>query len=209
MKINLKATSIAESMVIMLVVTTWIIWAYSIFNQSMKLSENVENRIRAISIAREWIEAVTNIRDTNWLLFSSDKKNCWNTLNYNSSCISDTSTTQDIPNNSHFVIYQDSNSRWNLQNTTTTTYSYENSDYRDKFKVWIDNLWFHTQTWAVSYLNPVFTREIKINYVDTNWWWTDSNDEKMQVTSVVYRRETWRDVVHKVELNTNLVNWKE
>jgi hypothetical protein len=69
---------------------------YNIYGSSIKLSNSTENKITAISIAREGIEAITNIRDTNNLLFKADLKNCWNVLNYNANCIGDNTTNNDI-----------------------------------------------------------------------------------------------------------------
>lgn len=55
--------------------------------QTMSFSRDSEARIKAISLAREGIEAMYNIRNTNWLRFSSDRKNCWDVLGYNSDCV--------------------------------------------------------------------------------------------------------------------------
>jgi hypothetical protein len=60
---------------------------YQIFTNSSHLSNSTTNKIQAIQIAKQGIEAVTNIRDTNWLRFSSDYPNCWNAYNYNNNCI--------------------------------------------------------------------------------------------------------------------------
>ena len=50
-------------------------------------ANSTEKNIKAIGIAREGLEGVMNIRDTNWLRFSSDKVNCWKTDKYNGNCI--------------------------------------------------------------------------------------------------------------------------
>ena len=54
---------------------------------SQKLANSTEQRIEAIQIARDGIEAFINIRDTNWVLFAADYENCWNALNYDDTCI--------------------------------------------------------------------------------------------------------------------------
>lgn len=36
--------------------------------------------LMAQNFAREGVEGVVNIRDTNWLLYSSDKQNCWDLI---------------------------------------------------------------------------------------------------------------------------------
>lgn len=106
MKYSSQATSIVESMVVMLIVVTGITGLYSLFTQSQKLSESTEQRILAIQIAREGIEAMINIRDTNWLLYAASYPNCWNVLNYNSSCITTNTTATDILHGRSFTIYQ-------------------------------------------------------------------------------------------------------
>jgi hypothetical protein len=60
---------------------------YNLYDSSQKLANTTQNRIQAIGIAREGIEAVTNIRDTNWKTFSANNQHCWNTFNYNQNCI--------------------------------------------------------------------------------------------------------------------------
>lgn len=69
MKKNILATSIAEAMVVMLVILIGVTGSYQMFSQSIKAVDSSEFKIQAISMAREAIEAVNNIRDTNWILF--------------------------------------------------------------------------------------------------------------------------------------------
>lgn len=208
MKKNKKCTSIIEAMVAMLIILVWVIWVYWIYIASTRLETSTSNKIQAIAIAREWIEAMTNIRDTNWAFFSSDIPNCWNTLNYNNSCIWNTAVT-DIENNWHYIIYQDIDNRWKLTKTNPTTSDYSDTTYRTNFRVWLDSNWFYTQSWATTELKPLFTREIIINYIDTNWDWIDSNDEKMEITSLVQWLDNSSTEPHKVELKTILTNRKK
>jgi hypothetical protein len=205
MKKTKKATSIVEAMIVMLVITTWVTWMYNIYNKSSDLSVWTTNKIQAIQIATQWIEWFTNIRDTNWLLFSSDYKNCWNTLNYNTSCIWVNDGTHDIDNTKSYKIYREADNRWMLSNTGTITSSeYANPSYRDFFKVWLEN-WIYTQTWVTDNLKPLFTREIKVQYL--GYW--DSSDPKMKVTSLVQWVDSSSTVPHKVEIDQILSNWKK
>ena len=172
------------------------------------------NKIQAIWIAKEWIEALTNIRDTNWLLFGSDYKNCWNTLNYNNSCICinnntwcNTSKINDIKNNKKYKIYKNStNNRWYL--SPAITWTYQDTNYRIWNEVWLDSDWFFTQSWSVDKLIPLFTREIKIEYINTDSVvWNDSNDEQMKITSLVQWGDNSSNTPHKIELSTILSNY--
>lgn len=56
-------------------------------SQSVTFARDTEARVKAIALAREGIEAMVNIRNTNWLRYSSDRKNCWDTLNYDGKCV--------------------------------------------------------------------------------------------------------------------------
>jgi len=209
MKTSKKATSIVEAMVVILIVTLWVVWMYKIFFNSSALIDSTENKIKAINIAREWIEAMTNIRDTNWLKFWSDYKNCWNTFNYKSACVWATTpaTSTDIPDwSGWYIIYKDINNQWRLKNYVSWNYS--DPTYIGNYIVWLSGSWFYTQTWTTANLKPVFTREIIISYIDTNWLPTNSNDEKMKISSLVQWWDRFSQKVHKIKFETILSNWK-
>lgn len=53
----------------------------------LRLTNLTENRITALNLAREGIEAVSNIRDSNWLKYANDKDLCWMTAFYDGGCI--------------------------------------------------------------------------------------------------------------------------
>jgi len=207
MQINKKATSIIEAMVVLLIVVSWVTGMYSIFTKSIKLSDSTENKLHAIEIAKQWIEGFTNIRDTNWLRFSSDIDNCWNTMNYDARCIWWSGT--DIPDNWHFIIYKNTSNNWEIEEKTVPNYNYNNSNYRTEYRVWLDNKWIYTQNGTLTNLNniinelkPIFTREIRTKYSDTN-------DPKLEVTSLVQWVDSSSNEIQKVELNKTLTNWKK
>jgi len=208
MKKNLRATSIIEAIIVMLLVVTGIVWLYNIFIESQELSETTENRIIAIQIAREGIEAMTNIRDTNWFLFRSDSWNCWNTLNYNNNCIAANNTTYDILVNRSFTMYQWGDNKWRLNLVwNNETRNFTNSGYRNDYRVRQDANGFYTQNGGTDFA-PLFTREIRIGYVNTNGWSVNSQDEKMIVESIVRWSDWWNTPPREVRLETMLSNWK-
>ena len=103
MKKTKKATSILEAIVTIMIVTMWVVWVYNILFESWDLVDSVAHRMKAIEIAREWIEAVTNIRDTNWIVLWADPENCWNTFNYDKTCVLNNWTGSDIKSWSYKV----------------------------------------------------------------------------------------------------------
>jgi hypothetical protein len=213
MKKNILATSIVEAMIVLLIVMMAVTWAYDMFSKSIKLTNSTWFKLQAISMAKEWIEAMINIRDTNWKVLPWDYTNCWNSFNYNINCHNQSWILYDIPNNTSFTISKDpTDYRWKL--TQESTWLYSDPNYRSDFIVWYDSDGFYTQSWALidnlNPLNPDFTREIKVNYIEdgiTGWdqW---SNEQQMKVTSLVQWKDQASDNIKKVELTTILSNWK-
>lgn len=198
-------TTIVESLVVMLIIIMWVVWTYLIFINSQKLSDSTTNKLLAISMAREWIEVFTNIRDTNWNIFSANTNNCWITLNYNSNCIiADWTLGKEYTNIPawSYKIYSDIDNRWYL--SWLTTWVYSNQTYRDNFRVNLDNNWLYTQSWWTEFL-PIFTREIKISYP-----WTENPPQSVIIDSIVRwsdsSKTTWN---FEIKFQTLLTNWKK
>lgn len=207
MKHSLSGTSIIESLVVMVMVITGVVWLFSIFYESQKLSNSTEQRIQAIQIAREWIEAVENIRDTNWILFSADYKNCWNTIGYSVSCFSNSG--YGIKNKWSYTVTRDATNRWILQEKQLNeTRDFWDSAYRNVYRVKKDATGFYSQGTGDDF-SPIFTREMRFDYIDTDGNTAiNSNDEKMQVTAIVSWNDSSSTEPKKIELQTELSNWK-
>lgn len=204
-----KATSIIEAIVVLLIIVTWVTWMYNLFNRSSHLSNSINNKIQAIQIAKQWIEAMTNIRDTNWIRFSSDYKNCWNTdINkhpVNDNCLWKNNTNYDIISWS-YIVFRNNNNSWNLKSKTIS--NFWSWTYIDDYRVYLDN-WIYTQTWLLDNLYPIFTREVKVSYLKSNWTSWNSDDPKMKIISLVQWVDSSSSTPHKVELEQTLSNWKE
>jgi len=210
MKKSKKATSIIEAIIVLLIITTWVTWMYTLFNKSRALTTSTSNKIQAIQIAKQWIEAMTNIRDTNWLRFSSDYINCWNTdvtkFSWTNTCLWENNTTYDITEWS-YIIYRVNNS-WQV--TSKSTWTFWSWTYISDYRVWVNND-IYTQTWTTDNLFPIFTREIIISYLDADWIteWTDSDEPKMKVISLVQWLDNSSSTPHKVQLEQILSNRKK
>lgn len=185
---NQQGNSIIEIMVVIIILTTGIIGTYGILNGGQKLSTTSENRIKAINIAREGMEAVENIRDTNWIKFSSDYDNCWKVKDYNVTCIGNITPTLSGSN----VLVQ-SGTLWTLSGAA-------------QFPVYLDNNGLTTSSWNIigcgssrtSDCKTIFTREIQISYPYA---------DHMKVNSIAnWTDSTWP---HTINLETILTNWKK
>ncbi|MDP2090238.1 MAG: hypothetical protein Q8K30_01450 [Candidatus Gracilibacteria bacterium] len=199
-----SATSIVEAMIVMLIIVTGVTGMYKLLSESNKLTVSVKNKIQAVQIARQGIEGFTNIRDTNWILFSSDYANCWNTYNYDSDCIGNDLEDTDIKSTDTYKIYLNNENRWELkEDTGVTTFNYSDNDYRNFFKVGLDNGIF-TQSGGTVDTKPLYTREIKVEYPNTG----SSNESSLKITSVVQWSDSSSTVPYKLEIEQTLTNWK-
>lgn len=233
MKKNKSWVSIVESILLMVIITIWVVGMYTLYTNSVKVVTSTQNRIKATSIAREWIEIVNNIRDTNWMLFWANNPSCWNAKDYDSKCITNnwakynptSMNSIHITPGSYITIPEIDGSnptyRWLLNNDSfdghnqpTANLTYSNPEYRDYYEVWTDG-WLYIQWWTWAKLMPIYTREIQIQYIDEDWnIISPSNDgdnpDRMKVTSIV----RWFDSAsknpnHEVKLTQNLTNWQK
>ncbi len=155
-----------------------------------------------------------NIRDSNWIKFSSDYKNCWNVLNYNQWCVGwwvwYASTL--IPAWSYIAIQ--TNWTWTLTWKTAIADPNDIWWFKNTFPVYLDDLWSNTQSWSYTkHCNSTtvstwcitdFWREIRISYPD--WWVTT---KRMKVESIVKWVERSKNAPYSINLSTILTNWKE
>ncbi len=69
--------SIIEVLAAITILSLVMTGTFLMLTQAMSLNRSVRDRVIAINIAREGIEAVRNIRDTNWLKYSGDRRKKW------------------------------------------------------------------------------------------------------------------------------------
>lgn len=79
MKIIIKnpGESLIEVVVATVMISTVIIAGVSLLTQALDINVNVKHRVIATGLAQEGLENVRNIRDTNWLKYSGDRRSKW------------------------------------------------------------------------------------------------------------------------------------
>lgn len=201
-------------MVVLLLLTVWITGVYSILVSSQRLSDSTAYRIEAIQIARDGLEAMMNIRDTNWIEFWGDVRNCWNTFNYNPACVWSTSAWNKIRYNWNraLIVYRDELTwKFFLNVQVHNNLPFSNNTYRNRFRVRYDDRWFYTQTWSIN-LPREYTREIRINYLDgagVSQWSNAPNNPIMELTTIVQWQDPAASTPRRLEMSTRLTNWKD
>lgn len=75
---NTKGETILETLIALTILSIGVVMSATIIGSSIRNVNASKNRIIAINVAREVIEGIRNVRDTNWLKFSARKRDCWN-----------------------------------------------------------------------------------------------------------------------------------
>jgi type II secretory pathway pseudopilin PulG len=202
-----------ELIIMMSIMALGVTAMFGVIGSGTDFAKDTEDTIKAINLAREGIEWVTDWRNTNWLRFSSDRENCWKAKDYDSTCIGDTSEliSNKILSGSYTLNVR--NGAWYLSwvaigGTPATNFSTSWTQYKSEYKTYLDANGFFTQSGITSTtfcssktqtgcLTP-FTREIRITIGATE---TGS----MQVSSIVrWQRKRKIEII----LDTTLTNWK-
>ncbi|HBB27125.1 TPA: hypothetical protein DCZ36_01340 [Candidatus Gracilibacteria bacterium] len=199
---NERGNSIIEVMVVIVILTIGITGAYGILDSGQKLSATSENRIKAINIAREGMESVENIRDTNWIKFSSDYEHCWKVKDYNAECIG--VSGREFSSGSYVLVQ--SGVLWTLSGTIVPSPTY--STYRDQFPLFLNDKGLTSNSGSstkctssiTANCRTIYTREIQISHPDS---------DHMKVNSIVTWVDSSKRGSHTINLETILTNWKK
>lgn len=204
-----KGSTMIELIVMMAMMALGISSMLWVIGSGVDFAKNTEDNIKAINLAREGIEWMRNLRDTNWLRFSSDKENCWKSLNYDGSCIGNNAFLNTVSSGSYIVYL--TNWAWFLSGTLafpTFNWSTDWTNYRTIYQTWLDTNGYFSQTgsipWSTCSSNTqtgcltIFTREIRITI-------PGSDTGTLNISSIVRWWWKWH---HEVQLDTTLTNWK-
>ena len=108
---NIRGETLAETIVALSVLAIGITIASIVITNSLRNMTNAKSRVIAVNIAREGIESMRNIRDTNWLLYSDRRRDCWN-HNTSLGLCDPNSPTPITPGT--YVVYRRDNDTWQL-----------------------------------------------------------------------------------------------
>lgn len=110
-----KGETILETVIAMAILASGIMISSAIIGASIRNMNASKNRIIAVNIAREGIEAMRNIRDTNWLKYKHKIRQCWNYMPpQNPSTVCGGTMAETIPAGT-FIIYKQDTGRWRLE----------------------------------------------------------------------------------------------
>ncbi|EKD93137.1 MAG: hypothetical protein ACD_28C00230G0004 [uncultured bacterium] len=99
-----KAETLAEVLIALTVLAVGAGGASTLVVTAIRANVQGEERIVAYNFAREGVEAIRNVRDTNWLRFPGNRSECWDTLNAVNS--TDCATSTKLGQNTYLVFLE-------------------------------------------------------------------------------------------------------
>jgi len=186
---NTKGTVLMEVVVSFFVLVVGLTGALSVIVAVGNINAAHKDRFIAANLAQEGIEAVRGMRDTNWLVYSSSLRECWNFWeDTDENGVIDSRDTACIPQNGQnahpfkkgldgavqrFIVDFDPNTfRWALvsEDRLSTASLDPSKDYADHFRLYeriFNGRSFYTHNRATPGDTPsIFSREIEMYYLD-------------------------------------------
>lgn len=100
-----RAESIMETIISITVLTLGVAASLTILRTSLQTNSIIGEKIVALNLAIEGIEALKNIRDTNYLRYASDPDACW--LNLTATDVADCSPATSIRDGNEYYFTRD------------------------------------------------------------------------------------------------------
>jgi len=206
-KLNKSWMSIIEVIVAIFIFTIWLSSIYLVITSSINLNEYGKNQIIASNLAREWLELVKNLRDSNY----SNLHN-WNSINPNLSWNYDLETNL-IQTWTYYkieldyeTIFPDFSVRLEKINDFQEWKEYIKTNMKD-YELCLNNAKKYTYNCSLWNKKTGIFRYIKfedLTYKDASW-----NDIVVQEAYKVVSKVIWyKKGYHEINLTTILANHK-
>jgi len=196
-----KAMTLIEVMIAIFIFTLWIASVFMIITSAGNINSYNKNFIIASNLAREQIELIRNIRDTNYKKFQK-----WNLLkpeSWNYSLVFGTWSFYKIENWTWVWWFHIKSLTWSIISNFED--KVKNHDTLiDTYKLCLDSGKKYVYcNWDNTLKQTRFYKYIEIKQLKDSSW----NDivDSLKINSKVYWKEKW---VHKVEIPTIIANYK-
>ena len=225
-KIKLRGESIVEVVTATVILATILVSTFSILGRATQTNANIRNRVIALNIAREGIEGVRNIRDTNWLKYSGNRRDAWLCLDSTSSqnaCDSGTGgkTIPDIDSGETYYIidFDKDDERYYLEKTTfqdpinlsSSTYATDQEEMHLYRVPTPPRRYTHTST---GYTPTIFYRQLALEVLapyNTSPTFCTGNDSCENARLKVISKVQWKEdgALRTTTLETHLFDFFE
>ncbi|MFH1375367.1 MAG: prepilin-type N-terminal cleavage/methylation domain-containing protein [Patescibacteria group bacterium] len=210
MRVSLKSRrgeTLVEVLVSLMLLVVGSLGAVRLFGMAAINNELTKERVIATNLAREGLEAVRSVRDTNWLRFAGERRKCWNNIEA-AQCLDDNGDSvpnQPITHKQQYRAEFEANFRWklvpvgtdevfvdrlNLQNGING----KDADYRLKLDA--NNLYSHTGATDTFYFREIYTEYLNDTATAESIASPQESSNVLRVTSRVewYDRGKFSDV---------------
>lgn len=211
MRKNINGFTVVELMVWIVIFTIWILSVFWLINSSINISSKVKEQVITSNIAREQIELIKNIRNTNWIRMQK-----WDNLK---DYLVDNSLTKSI---SEIMQSRDTESLYftienNYHENNSITMKLLDKDFSETkeilaksdfiWNIYIDEKWRYTH---ISWTTPTKLKSyIKISKVKS---YNDQKKENIlvdwayKIESTVVSFERW---YNKYTVSSIITDWKK
>lgn len=203
-KINKKAMSLIEVMIAVFIFTLWISSVFIIISSTSWINTYNKNFIIASNLAKEQIELIRNIRDTNYKKFQK-----WNILR------PETTNYAQVFKNWDF--YKIENGVWigwfHISSSTWSTIADFELALKTLWNIWEENYklclnsdknYIYCTWWTWEEKTP-FYKYIEIKEVEDKLVWWTLIKNAFKIKSWVYWNYKW---IHKTNISTIITDWK-
>jgi len=198
---NKKAITLIEVMIAIFVFTLWITSVFMLISSTARINTYNKNFIIASNLAREQIELIRNIRDTNYKNLQK-----WNLLrpkSWNYSLVFQPGSFYKIENWAWVWGFHIKSSTWASISDFETALKTAWDQWEENYRLCLDtnNNYIYCDAWAWKKTN--FFKYIEIsNLKDASG---NIIKDTLKITSKVYWNQYW---IHKVEIPTILADYK-
>lgn len=219
-----KGESLAETVIALFVISVGVAGGFMLVLNSLRTGMSISDRVEAINLAREGIEAVRTVRDSNWIKYAGDRRNYWN--------CADTETCGDedkIEAGKKYAVDFDENLEWRLYEAPNNTLDLKDGLPNSCLGNTAEDCFFalafkHCAGEKVGYYTnnkeaavklwdcedeiitdePRFFRQISFNYKDDPY---TTDDENILEATVLVEWFDQNEAVKKIEMTTYLTDF--
>jgi len=202
-KLNKKAMSIIEVMIAIFIFTLWLSSVFMIISSAGNINTYNKDFIIASNLAREQVELIRNIRDTNYIKFQK-----WNMLrpeswNYNTVFSSSTTQLYKFENWNWIWDFHIKSSTWAYVSDFRNALKDNTNIIKEEYRLCLENNKYVYCNWTFWEKKTPFYKFMKIEELKNPD--NSSIENSFKINSSVWWNKKW---IHKIEIPSILADYK-